>query len=174
MNRRDKDRLIESLFLVDTKALQSKTLTEFYNGTSDILTEFLNPEKAYDYSATEVGGGYLYQVEKQGKDPQFVITLKPSGKAHVLDFYWPETDKGFEKVVGLEGSHYLDTVSKVLVSEVLPLLRSSEVDAVVFTPYSVDNAGALREKVFRKMISKFLPNDLAVEDISNIFIIKRK
>ena len=174
MSRRDKDRLIETLYLVDTQTLQEKTLTEFYSNTSDTLTEFLNPEKAYDYSTTKLGGGYLYQIEKQGNDPQFVITLKPNGKTHVLDFYWPETNKGFERISGLEGSRYLDTVSKVLVSEVVPLLRSSEVDTVIFTPYSIDAAGALREKVFRKMTSKFLPNDLAVEDISNIFIIKRK
>lgn len=174
MSRRDGDRLIESLYLIDTKALQSKTLTEFYNGTLDTLTEFLNPKKAYEYYATEIGGGYVYQVEKQGNDPQFVVTLKPNGKAHVLDFYWPETDKGFERVAGLEGSRYLDTVSKILISEVLPLLRSSQIDVLIFTPYSVDNAGGLREKVFRKMVNKFLPNDLTMEDKSNIFVIKRK
>lgn len=157
MIRKDLDRLLEVQFLQETQILKhSNSLQEFYSRTSTDILEFLNPTKSYGYDVVEVGDGYLYKVEKIGNDPQFVVTLKKNGSNHVLDFYWPESEKGFERIPGLQGTNYLDTLVNILQVEILPMLESGKLSHIMFAPYQIDSAGELRNKVFSRIVEKFV------------------
>ena len=176
MIRRDLDRLLEVTVLLESRILKSVgSLQEYYTVVSSNLMEFLNPEQSYNYSEVEVDGGYLYKVEKFKKDPQFVVTLKKNGTSHVLDFYWPETEKGFERVEGLEGTNYLDTLVRIMQKEILPKLESGNISQIIFAPYQGDNIGELRAKVFNKILDKFVSlQKFTIFTKTDFIIIKKK
>lgn len=160
MIRRDSDRLLEAQFLQETRILRlSNSLQKYYSTVNQNILEFLNPDKSYEYQVVRVGNGYLFKVERISNDPQFIITLKQNGTAHVLDFYWPETEKGFNRIKGLDGTQYLDTLAKVIQTEILPMLEDGKLSKVIFAPYQADSAGELREKVFNKLVEKFVDKE---------------
>lgn len=171
------DRWVELSFIEDVKTLQKYGLNEYYNKANRGLYEFLNPELSYDYEEVNLNDEQkMWKVEKYNKDPQFLITLKNSniirGGCFVLDFYFFET--GFDKHSGLEGKHYLDTLSKILKNNLLPYFLSSSKNILYFNAYSGDGEGETRKKVFEKIINKFVNKDkLNIEIRNQDFIIKK-
>jgi hypothetical protein len=160
MIRNDLDRLLEAQFLLESTHLRkSKSLQEYFNSSYSDIYEFLNPSKSYTYDKVSIDGGYMFKVSRVENDPQFLISLKKNGKSHVLDFYWPESEKGFEKIEGLRGGNYLDTLAKIIQDEIIPMLENGILYQILFTPYSVDSAGDLREKIFDKITKKFVDTD---------------
>lgn len=180
MKRYDHQRLIEILFIEDCKLLHSSSLQEYYDRANTSLLEFLNPDLSYSYEISNMTDGQkLYKV-KYKTDPHFVITLKRGGingnYYWIVDFYFPETEKGFAKGLSLEGKNYIDTLCKVLKDEILPYIETSEYGTLYFKPYTNDGSGEIRKKVFRKIIDKFLPKDKFgfTEKDSNFIITKNE
>jgi hypothetical protein len=107
-----------------------------------------------------------------------VVTLKKQGlgnKYWVLDFYFPETEKGYSKNQGLKGKHYLDTVSKIVKDEIIPYFEQSELNDLFFKSYTNDGAGQMRKSFFQRAIDKFISKDKFNIKIDNsIFIITKK
>lgn len=138
------------------KLLLDKGIQEYMSGRED-LREYLNPLLSYPYIKKQLEKDYRWLVTSQEGDPPFMVTLGKIKQGHVLDFFWPTAeDRRFEKPEMLNGRHYLDTLSKIVVQEVEPLLRRGEVERVIFTPYSEDGGGNIRKKVFLAIIDKFL------------------
>ena len=173
------NRWSEISFIEDVKVLnKSLNLIEYYNKANQGLFEFINPSLSYDYEEVNLNDEQkMWKVEKQNKDPQFLVTLKNSniisGGCFVLDFYFFET--GFDKQSGLEGKHYLDTLSKILKDNLLPYFLSSSKNILYFNAYSGDGGGETRKKVFEKIINKFVDkNKLNIEIRNQDFVIKKK
>lgn len=172
-------RWVELSFIEDCKALQKYGLSEYYNKSNTGLYEFLNPELAYEYEENNMSDGQkIWKIQKQDNDPQMVVTLKKQGldtKYWVLDFYFPETEKGYAKTKeGLKGKYYLDTVSKIVRDEVIPYFEQSDLDIMFFKAYTNDGAGVMRKNLFQRMIDKFIPKDkfdIKVQDLT--FIINK-
>jgi len=178
--RFDLDRWIELSFINDCKILQeAKSLDEYYDKANTGLYEFLNPDLAYNYEEVDMSDGQkMWKIEKQGDDPVMVVTLKKQGltnKYWALDFYFPETEKGFARTKGaIKGEHYLDTVSKIVKDEVMPYFQQSELNDLFFKSYTNDGAGQMRRSFFQKAINKFVPKDKFNTKIDNsIFIITK-
>jgi len=179
MERFDESRLIEILFMEDCKLLRKGSLSEYYERANTQLLEFLNPSLSYPYEVVDRDKGQKMYKVKHEEDPTFVVTLKREGINNnhywVIDFYFPETEKGYEKQQGLRGENYLDTLCKIFKDEILPYLEKSEYGTLYFKPYTNDSDGGVRKKVFRKIVDKFLPKDkFGFEEKDNNFIIKRK
>lgn len=179
--RFDYQRWIELSFIEDCKILKkAKSLKEYYNKANTGLYEFLNPSLSYPYETIDmVGGQKIWKVEKQNNDPILVVTLKKGGLNNnhywIIDFYFPETEKGFDKKQGLEGKNYLDTISKIFIDELLPYIEQSEYNTLLFKAYINDGAGNQRKTVFKKMVDKFLPKDkFTFSEEHNNFIIRKK
>lgn len=179
--RFDLNRWIELSFINDCKILQEvKSLDEYYNKANTGLYEFLNPELAYPYEVYNASDGQkMWKIEKQDNDPIMVVTLKKMGlgdKYWVLDFYFPETEKGYAKTKGtIKGEHYLDTVSKIVKDEVLPYFEQSELDILFFKAYTNDGAGQMRKSLFQRLVDKFISKDKFNIKINNLtFIITKK
>jgi hypothetical protein len=172
-------RWIELSFIEDVKTLQKYGLSEYYNKSNMGLYEFLNPEFSYEYEEGNMSDGQkIWKIQKQDNDPQMVVTLKKQGldtKYWVLDFYFPETEKGYAKTKeGLKGKYYLDTVSKIVRDEVIPYFEQSDLDIMFFKAYTNDGAGIMRKNLFQRMIDKFIPKDkfnIKVQDLT--FIINK-
>ena len=170
---------IELSFIEDCKALQKYGLSEYYNKSNMGLYEFLSPELSYEYEEGNMSDGQkIWKIQKQDDDPQMVVTLKKQGldtKYWVLDFYFPETEKGYAKTKeGLKGKYYLDTVSKIVRDEVIPYFEQSDLDIMFFKAYTNDGAGVMRKNLFQRMIDKFIPKDkfnIKVQDLT--FIINK-
>jgi hypothetical protein len=170
---------IELSFIEDCKALQKYGLSEYYNKSNMGLYEFLSPELSYEYEEGNMSDGQkIWKIQKQDDDPQMVVTLKKQGldtKYWVLDFYFPETEKGYAKTKeGLKGKYYLDTVSKIIRDEVIPYFEQSDLDIMFFKAYTNDGAGVMRKNLFQRMIDKFIPKDkfnIKVQDLT--FIINK-
>lgn len=173
-------RWIELSFIEDVKTLQKYGLNEYYNKTDKGLYEFLNPELSYEYEEDNMSDGQkIWKIQKQDNDPQMVVTLKKQGldnKYWVLDFYFPETEKGYAKTKeGLKGKHYLDSVAKIIKDEVIPYFESSDLDTLFFRAYTRDGAGNMRKSLFQRLIDKFVPKDkfdIKIQDLT--FIINKK
>ena len=152
------NRWVEISFIEDIKSLQKQGLKEYYNKANNGLYEFLNPDLAYEYEVKDMSNSQkMWVVEKINNDPQFLITLKKDDinkDYFILDFYFYET--GFSKQKGLEGKHYLDTLTKVFKDEIIPYFLTSKENLLYFTAYSEDGSGSTRKKVFEKIISKFV------------------
>jgi hypothetical protein len=178
--RNDIQRWIELSFINDCKILQeAKSLDEYYDKANTGLYEFLNPDLAYNYEEHDASEGQkMWKIEKQGDDPIMVVTLKKQGlgnKYWVLDFYFPETEKGYSKNQGLKGKHYLDTVSKIVKDEIIPYFEQSELNDLFFKSYTNDGAGQMRKSFFQRAIDKFISKDKFNIKIDNsIFIITKK
>lgn len=177
----DLDRWIELSFMNDCKILQeAKSLDEYYNKANTGLYEFLNPDLAYNYEEVNMADGQkMWKIERQGNDPIMVVTLKKQGldnKYWVLDFFFPETEKGYSKdKEAIKGEHYLDTVSKIVKDEIIPYFEKSELDDLFFKSYTKDGAGQMRKSFFQRAIDKFVPKDKFNIKIDNaIFIITKK
>jgi hypothetical protein len=170
---------IELSFIEDCKALQKYGLSEYYNKSNMGLYEFLSPKLSYEYEEGNMSDGQkIWKIQKQDDDPQMVVTLKKQGldtKYWVLDFYFPETEKGYAKTKeGLKGKYYLDTVSKIIRDEVIPYFEQSDLDIMFFKAYTNDGAGVMRKNLFQRMIDKFIPKDkfnIKVQDLT--FIINK-
>lgn len=152
---------IELSFIEDSKILQKQGLKEYYSQANQGLYEFLNPELSYDYDEVDMSNGQkIWKVKKQGNDPQFLVTLKTSKSMgpeyFILDFYFYEG--GFDKQQGLEGKHYLDTLTKIIKDNVIPYFLSSDKSKLYFYAYDDDTMGSTRHKVFKKIIDKFMDN----------------
>lgn len=173
-------RWVELSFIEDCKTLNKYGLNEYYNKANRGLYEFLNPELSYDYEEVNLNGGQkMWKVKKQDDDPQMVVTLKKQGldiKYWVLDFYFPETEKGYAKTKeGLKGKHYLDSISKIVKDEVIPYFESSNLDTLFFKAYTNDGAGNMRKSLFQRLIDKFVSKDkfdIKMQDLT--FIINKK
>lgn len=153
------NRWIEISFIEDAKALQKYGLKEYYNKSNQGLYEFLNPELSYEYNEVNMPNGQkIWKVDKQGNDPQFLITLKNSRAmsqpTFILDFYFHETS--FDKQSGLEGKHYLDTLTKIIKDSIIPHFISSDKEWIYFYAYNGDKGGSTRSKIFKKIIDKFV------------------
>lgn len=161
MSRRDRSRLIELFYLEDLKVLNTtKSLSEYYKKATQLLPEFINPEKSYKYEKVKVKDGFIFKVETIGQDPQFIVTVKKYGNrkvTNILDFYWPELSYGFSKPQGLEGLYYLDTLAKIIKDEIIPMVDQGVLEGgIYFSPYEIDGAGEKRAKVFNRLIDKFV------------------
>lgn len=176
MIRRDSDRLLEVQFLLESESLRrTKSIQEYYDLADQGIFEYLNPSNSYTYTKVKIDGGFLFKVDKYKNDPLFVVTLKQNGKTHVLDFYWPENDKGFERLKGLEGSNYIDTLVKIIQKEIIPLVLNNKIFQVIFSPYEIDSAGKLRDKIFDKIVDKFVDkNKFTIFKKSGYTIISKK
>jgi len=182
--RFDLNRWIELSFINDCKILQeAKSLDIYYNKANKGLYEFLNPEQAYDYEDHNMSDGQkMWKIKKQDDDPTMVVTLKKQGlddKYWVLDFYFPETEKGYARnKEGLKGKYYLDTVSKIIRDEILPYFKQSELNILFFRSYTNDGAGEMRKSFFQRAINKFAPkNDFDIKIVGangTTFIITKK
>jgi len=178
--RFDLNRWIELSFINDCKILQeSKSLDKYYDKANTGLYEFLNPDLSYPYEAYDASDEQkMWKIEKQNNDPTMVVTLKKMGlenKYWILDFYFPETEKGYAKGQTLRGEHYLDTVSKIVRDEVLPYFEQSELDILFFKAYTNDGAGKMRKSLFQRLINKFVPKDKFDIKVENLtFIITKK
>lgn len=178
-NRNDEKRLVEILFLEDLKLLKTEGLEKYYSKANTSLLEYLDPGKSYPYEKVNMKEGQLMFKIKYEDDPIFVVTLKKGGLNNnhywVLDFYFPEEEKGFDIQKGLKGENYLDTVSKIFKEEILPYIESSEYPILYFKAYENDKKGNTRKKVFNKIIDKFVDkNKFNIEIKDNNFIIKYK
>jgi hypothetical protein len=179
-SRKDLDRWVELSFIEDTKTLHTYGLNEYYNKANRGLYEFLNPELAYEYEENNMSDGQkIWKIQKQDNDPQMVVTLKKQGldtKYWVLDFYFPETEKGYAKTKeGLKGKHYLDSVSKIVRDEVIPYFENSDLNILFFKAYTNDGAGMMRKNLFQRMVDKFISKDkfdIKIQDLT--FIINKK
>jgi hypothetical protein len=177
--RFDLDKMIELSFIEDVKLLQKYGLNEYYDKVNRGLFEFLNPELSYPYSLENMSDGQkMWKVKKQDNDPTFVVTLKKQGldtKYWVLDFYFPEVEKGFDKnKEGLQGKHYIDTLAKIIKDEVIPYFDISELDILFFRAYTRDGAGNMRKSLFQRLIDKFVDKskyNTKIEDLT--FIINK-
>jgi hypothetical protein len=172
------NRWSEISFIEDVKVLnKTLNLIEYYDKANQGLFEFINPSLSYDYEELNMGNNQkMWKVKKQNNDPQFLVTLKNSNEWGddwlILDFYFFET--GFDKQLGLEGKHYLDTLSKILKDDIIPYFLSSSKNILYFNAHSGDGGGETRKKVFEKMINKFIDkNKLNVEIKNQDFIIKK-
>jgi hypothetical protein len=172
------NRWIELSFIEDTKSLKKNGLKEYYNTANKGLYEFLNPELSYKYDEINMSNGQkMWEVSKQGNDPQFLVTLKRSKAIgndwFILDFYFYEG--GFDKQSGLEGKHYLDTLTKIIKDEVIPYFLESNKLKLYFHAYNGDGSGSTRQKIFKKIIDKFLNTDkFNIVIKSEDFIITKK
>jgi hypothetical protein len=170
------DRWIELSFIEDVKILQKYGINEYYNKANTGLYEFLNPELSYPYSEENMSDGQkMWKVEKQDNDPQFLVTLKNGmgGEFFILDFYFYEG--GFDKQQGLEGKHYLDTLTKIIKDNIIPYFISSSKSKLYFNAYNGDNEGKTRQKIFIKIIDKFIDkNKFNIENRNEDFIITKK
>jgi hypothetical protein len=172
-------RWIELSFIEDVKALQKYGLKEYYDKANQGLYEFLNPDLSYPYEEVNMGDGQkMWKIEKQDDDPILVVTLKKQGldtKYWVLDFYFPEDEKGFARnKEAIKGKHYLDTVSKILKDEIIPYFNKSNLDIIFFRAYTNDGAGIMRKNLFQRMIDKFVPkNEFNIEIKDTTFIIRK-
>jgi hypothetical protein len=166
---------IELSYIEDKKTLHNSiSLVEYYDKANKGLYEFLNPELSYPYSEESMSNGQkMWKVEKQENDPQFLVTLKEgAGDYWVLDFYFFET--GFKKQEGLKGEHYLDTLSKIVINNIIPYFSKSKKDELYFNSYSSDGGGETRKKVFNKLIDKFVNKDkFNIKIDGNDFIINK-
>jgi hypothetical protein len=178
--RFDLNRWIELSFINDCKILQeSESLDKYYDKANTGLYEFLNPDLSYPYEEYDASDEQkMWKIEKQNDDPIMVVTLKKMGledKYWVLDFYFPETEKGYAKGQGLKGEHYLDTVSKIVRDEVLPYFEQSKLDLLFFRAYTNDGAGKMRKSLFQRLINKFVSKDKFDIKVENLtFIITKK
>jgi hypothetical protein len=179
--RFDLNRWIELSFINDSKILnETHSLDEYYDKANKGLYEFLNPDLAYNYEESNMSDGQkIWKIEKQNNDPILVVTLKKQGldnKYWVLDFYFPETEKGFARnKEAIQGKYYLDTISKILKDEVLPYFEKSDLDNLFFKSYTNDGAGNMRKSFFQRAIDKFLSKDKFNVRIDNLnFIIDKK
>ena len=179
--RFDLDRWIQLSFINDCKILQeAKSLDEYYDKANKGLYEFLNPDLAYNYEELDMSDGQkMWKIEKQDNDPTMVVTLKKQGlenKYWVLDFYFPETEKGFAKTKGaIKGEHYLDTVSKIVKDEIIPYFEHSNLEDLFFKSYTNDGAGQVRKSFFQRAINKFISKDkFNIKIDGSIFIITKK
>lgn len=173
------DRWSEISFIEDVKVLnKSLNLIEYYDKANQGLFEFINPSLSYDYEEVNMSDGQkMWKVEKQNNDPQFLVTLKNDDSLDenwkVFDFYFFET--GFDKQSGLEGKHYLDTLSKIVKDNIIPYFSSFPELVLYFNPYNGDGGGETRKKVFERIINKFMDkNKFDTEINSEEFIIKNK
>jgi hypothetical protein len=93
-----------------------------------------------------------------------------------LDFYFPETEKGFAKTKGaIKGEYYLDTVSKIVKDEVMPYFEQSDLENLFFKSYTNDGAGQMRKSLFQRLINKFISKDkFNIKINDSIFIITKK
>lgn len=170
-------RWIEISFIEDTKTLKKYDLQEYYDKANLGLYEFLNPDLSYEYEENNMSDGQkMWVVEKIANDPQFLVTLKKdeiNKDYFILDFYFYET--GFLKQKGLEGKHYLDTLTKIYRDEILPYFLISKENLLYFTAYSDDGSGNTKKKVFEKIINKFIDNRFNI-DVKGMefFITKNK
>ena len=179
--RFDLDRWIQLSFINDCKILQeAKSLDEYFDKANTGLYEFLNPNLAYNYEEVDMSDGQkMWKIEKQDNDPIMVVTLKKQGlenKYWVLDFYFPETEKGFAKTKGaIKGEYYLDTVSKIVKDEIMPYFEQSELNDLFFKSYTNDGAGQMRKSLFQRLINKFISKDkFDIKINDSIFIITKK
>lgn len=179
--RFDLDRWIQLSFINDCKILQeAKSLDEYFDKANTGLYEFLNPDLAYDYEEINMSDGQkMWKVEKQGDEPIMVVTLKKQGlenKYWVLDFYFPETEKGFAKTKGvIKSEHYLDTISKIVKDEIMPYFEQSNLENLFFKSYTNDGAGQMRKSLFQRLINKFISKDkFNIKINDSIFIITKK
>ena len=179
--RFDLDRWMQLSFINDCKILQeAKSLDEYYDKANKGLYEFLNPDLAYNYEELDMSDGQkMWKIEKQDDDPTMVVTLKKQGldyKYWVLDFYFPETEKGFAKTKGaIKGEHYLDTVSKIVKDEIIPYFEQSNLEDLFFKSYTNDGAGQMRKSFFQRAINKFISKDkFNIKIEGSIFIITKK
>jgi hypothetical protein len=167
---------IELSFIEDYKLLQKYGLKEYYNKANLGLYEFLNPELSYGYEEINMSDDQKkWKVEKQGNDPQFLVTLKKGmgGEFFILDFYFYEG--GFDKQQGLEGKQYLDTLTKIVKDNVIPYFILSSKSKLYFNAYNGDNEGKTRQKIFIKIIDKFIDkNKFNIENRNEDFIITKK
>ena len=163
------NRWVELSFIEETKTLRKQGLVEYYSKANQGLYEFLNPEQAYRYQTVKMSDGQrMWKIDKQGDDPTLVVTLKKLDYAWVLDFYFPETEDGFEKPEqGLTGAHYLDTIAKIVKNEVIPYFQTSDLGTLYFHAYSDDGGGEMRTNLFKRLISKYVPKTEFRVDISN-------
>lgn len=159
--RNDLKRLLEIVFLEEVKSLNEVGVEKYRNNP---ILEYLNPGLSYVYEESDFGSkGKMWSV-KQEDDFNFLITLKYSeiNKFFVLDFYFPENEeKRFERIKSLKGKHYLDTLCKVFIDEIIPYFeKQNKINSIYFNAYSEDGAGNLRKKVFNKILDKFLDKNL--------------
>lgn len=177
--RDSSNKLIEILYLEDIKLLKKSSLEEYFSKANTELLEFLNPELSYPYTVEDQGDNGMIYLTQYKDDPKFAITLKKGGingnHYWILDFYFPETEKGFSRQKNLQGENYLDTLSKVLIDNIIPHTKESKYKILYFRAYNGDNAGTLRKKVFNKIINKFsLSNIFDIKEENNSFILKLK
>jgi hypothetical protein len=164
------NRWTELSFIEDTKSLKKHGLKEYYNTANKGLYEFLNPKLAYGYEEVSMGDGQkMWNVNKQGEDPQFLVTLKNSksmgNETFILDFYFFET--GFDKQEGLVGKHYLDTLTKIVKDNVIPYFVSSPKSQLYFYAYDGDAEGNTRHKIFQKIMDKFMDKNQFDTEVRN-------
>jgi hypothetical protein len=171
-------RWIELSYIEDIKILTKYGLNEYHNKANQGLFEFLNPSLSYNYEEINMSDGQkMWKVEKQNNDPQFLVILKNDNTlikdCIVLDFYFFET--GFDKQSGLEGKHYLDTLSKIIKDNIIPYFLSTPKKVLYFNAYSGDGGGETRKKVFSKIVTKFIDkNKFNIEIYNQDFIIKKQ
>lgn len=161
-NINESTRWIELAFIEDTKLLKSKKkITEYYNSANRLLFEHLNPKLAYPYTEKTMSNGQMmWSVEKQDNDPQFLVTLKtkPNLKYWILDFYFFET--GYSAQKGLTGTHYLDTLTKIIRDNIIPYFKTQQDKNILFfNAYSGDDHTTTRKVVFQKILQKFINTD---------------
>ena len=171
-----KNRWDELLFIEDVKTLKKYGLVEYYDKANRGLYEFLDPEHAYPYQSVNMSDGQkMWKIDKQGDDPILVMTLKKLTDIWVLDFYFPESEDGFSKVVqGLTGTNYLDTVAKIVRDEVIPYFKSSDIQSIFFRAYSHDGGETMRVSLFKRLINKYIPkSDFKVDISDSSFRIKK-
>ncbi len=166
---KDYTRDFELILLEITKRLlESKSVEEYYQSSELPILEYLDPTKSYPYTVNKVGKDFKWRV-KEGHDPAFIISLtNVHGKYYVLDFYFVkinavgDIEQVFSKqkdskegVQAIEGPHYLDTLCKVLVDEILPVFKKSDIPMLYFNAYNEDGKGEQRKAIFSKLISKY-------------------
>lgn len=162
-------------FIEYIKAGNNLTLEQLKTGEHQRidLLEYLNPNLSYDVEEGDYPGGKYWDCN-YGNDPKFRIILSWSvpNKCYILNFMFVDKDNKpiYDRQKGLEGKNYLDTLSNIFVTKILPYIEN---ESLYFYAYSDDGSGSMRRKIFKKMLDKFVDNTYDVDIEGNNFIIKK-
>lgn len=144
------------------KAIFEYILLERKYTFNTVLQEYTNPEKSYNfYKTPRLSKDAFGWSSTYGDDPRFDMIVKLiSQNNYMFDFNF--FGHNFNKNIDgdkLKGTHYLDTLHKVVRDELLPwMYKQSPGTTLSFNTNNEDGLGSARKRVFKYLINKYVDN----------------
>lgn len=164
--------------LEPSKDIFEHILSERKYTLASVLQEYTDPEKSYDFHETpKLGKGAFGWSSTYKDDPRFDMIVKLISQDNYM-FNFNFFGRDFNKNVDsdkIEGTHYLDTLHKVVRDKLLPwMYKQSSGTTLSFNTNNEDGLGSARKKVFKYLINKYVDDKQVnvYEDGFNFNIIK--